>query len=418
MLLSHKTTVKLTKDEANIVAHMCYAAYKLWNVCNHERKNYRELGLEKYPDWYYQKSHHKDGIWYRSLPSQTAQEVCKQLDKAWKSYFALVKSGGIENPGTPRYKQEGICITYMQNGMQHDREKGRIRFSLSKGLRKHMSDEYGINARYLYLENCIFQDIDAIKQIKMYPPEKNGEMKVIMIYETEDPEEKADNGKYLGIDLGLHNLMTCYDSDGSCFILGRRYLDMTRYYDKEIGRVQAQWYEVQARMGVRYPKTSKHIQGLYKKKKDTVNDYLHKVTKYVADYCSDREINTVVTGDLKNIRKENDLGQVTNQKLHALPYEKLCEMLEYKLKQRGIRLIMQEESYSSQCSPFSEKVGKAYAEKRKRVKRGLYRDSRHAFNADAVGAYNILRKYYACAGIEKVMPVTGLSNVTVKKVAV
>ena len=34
---------------------MCYAASKLWNVCNYERRRYKELGLEKYPDWYYQK---------------------------------------------------------------------------------------------------------------------------------------------------------------------------------------------------------------------------------------------------------------------------------------------------------------------------------------------------------------------------
>ena len=29
---------------------MCYAAYKLWNVGNYERLNYKELGLSEYPD--------------------------------------------------------------------------------------------------------------------------------------------------------------------------------------------------------------------------------------------------------------------------------------------------------------------------------------------------------------------------------
>ena len=37
MLLSHKTSVKVTEDQANIIGHMCYAASKLWNVCNYER---------------------------------------------------------------------------------------------------------------------------------------------------------------------------------------------------------------------------------------------------------------------------------------------------------------------------------------------------------------------------------------------
>ena len=98
MVLSKETTVILTNEEANILGHMNYAAYKLWNICNYERNNYRNLGLSEYPDWYYQKKAHKDNIWYRSLPSQTAQEVCKTLDKSWKSYFKLLKTGGIENP--------------------------------------------------------------------------------------------------------------------------------------------------------------------------------------------------------------------------------------------------------------------------------------------------------------------------------
>ena len=33
MLLSHKTSVKLNENYSNIVGHMCYAVYKLWNVC-------------------------------------------------------------------------------------------------------------------------------------------------------------------------------------------------------------------------------------------------------------------------------------------------------------------------------------------------------------------------------------------------
>ena len=50
MLLSRKTFVKLNENESNIIGHLCYAASKLWNVCNYERIHYKELGLGKYPD--------------------------------------------------------------------------------------------------------------------------------------------------------------------------------------------------------------------------------------------------------------------------------------------------------------------------------------------------------------------------------
>ena len=43
------------------------------------------------PDWYEQKKAHKDDFFARLLPSQAAQEVAKQLDKAWKSYFVWLK---------------------------------------------------------------------------------------------------------------------------------------------------------------------------------------------------------------------------------------------------------------------------------------------------------------------------------------
>ena len=65
MLLSHRTSLKICPEYSNIIGHMCYAASKLWNACNYERHHYKELGLKKYPDWYYQKKAHKGDLWYR-----------------------------------------------------------------------------------------------------------------------------------------------------------------------------------------------------------------------------------------------------------------------------------------------------------------------------------------------------------------
>ena len=40
MLLSKKTSIKVSQEYANVIGHMCYAASKLWNVCNYERQHY------------------------------------------------------------------------------------------------------------------------------------------------------------------------------------------------------------------------------------------------------------------------------------------------------------------------------------------------------------------------------------------
>ena len=417
MLLSRKTVIRLDENESNIIGHMCYAASKLWNICNYERIHYKESGMEKYPDWYYQKSHHKDNMWFKSLPSQTAQEVCKLLDKAWKSFYTLKKTGGIENPGAPRFKQTGIAVTYMQNGIRHESGSGQVRLSIPKKLKEYMKATYQISDNYLFLKNSIFKDTDRIKQLKLYPP-KDGRCELITVYEVEDPKMLSDNGHYLSVDLGLHNLMTCYDSCGHSFIMGREYLSICRKYDKEIARVQSQWAGQQAKKGIRYPKPSRHVLKLYSKKRDTVRDYLHKMTRRLTDYCVEHDIRTVVIGDIRNIRNGTDLGKRNNQKLHALPYEKIYMMLEYKLKLEGIRLIKQEESYTSQCSPYADSVSGEYAQKRNRKTRGLYVVNGEVFNADAVGAYNIMRKYFAVSGINKALSVSGLSNTKIIKVAV
>ena len=418
MLLTHETTIVFHKNNANIVGHMCYAAYKLWNVCNYERNNYKDLGLEKYPDWYYQKSKHKDDLWFKSLPSQTAQEICKLLDKAWKSFYQLKKSGDIENPRTPRYKKDKMPITYMQNGIQHEKGSLYVRLSLPKKLKEYMNRTYDICAAYLYLKNPVFSDMDIIKQIKIYPPAKDGTSRLLVIYEVEDVLTKEDNGRYLSIDLGLHNLMTCYDNIGKSFIVGREYLSFSYFYNKEITRVQSQWASIQAAQGMKHPKTSRHLQKIYRKKNNCIKDYIHKMTRYITNYCVENDICTVVIGDIKGIRKEKNLGKKTNQKLHSLPYARIYMQLEYKLKMKGIRLIRQEESYSSQCPPQSEEVSCIYAEKQNRKKRGLYKVDTVIYNADAVGAYNILRKYHAVSGKEIDMPVIGLKSTNTIKVAV
>lgn len=112
------------------------------------------------------------------------------------------------------------------------------------------------------------------------------------------------------------------------------------------------------------------------------------------------------------------MGHIKNQKFHGLPYNRIYIMLEYKLKMYGIRFVKQKEAYTSQCSPLSPEVAKKYAVPSNRKKRGLYRDNTETYNADAVGAFNILRKYLSVTGEQKKLSVKGLKNPEIIKVAV
>ena len=119
-----------------------------------------------------------------------------------------------------------------------------------------------------------------------------------------------------------------------------------------------------------------------KYRRNCIHDYLHKVTRAVVNYCKANDIHTVIIGDITNIRRNKNLGKVTNQKLHA------------------------------------PQVTKEYVKKCNRTNRGLYKDQLSVYNADAVGAFNILRKYLSVSGKQKELSVTGLKNPEIIKVAV
>ena len=94
MLLSHRTSVNIRPEYSNMIGHMCYAASKLWNVCNYERRRYKELGLEKYPDWYYQKKAHKGDLWYRQLRPRRRRRPASSWIKPGSHFMPLKRPVG------------------------------------------------------------------------------------------------------------------------------------------------------------------------------------------------------------------------------------------------------------------------------------------------------------------------------------
>ena len=92
-------------------------------------------------------------------------------------------------------------------------------------------------------------------------------------------------------------------------------------------------------------------------------------------------------------------------------------MLKYKLALYGINFIMQKEAYSSQTSPLMDTVCKQNANKNNRVERGLYIDGDYSWNADSVGAFNILRLYFQAQKIDTRLDPISISSPEVTKVA-
>jgi putative transposase len=135
-----------------------------------------------------------------------------------------------------------------------------------------------------------------------------------------------------------------------------------------------------------------------------INHYLHTASKAIIALLVEEGIGTLIVGNNPGWKQEAELGRVNNQHFVGLPHARFIQMLAYKAKRAGIRLLVQEESYTSRASfldadpipAYDPKQEGTYTFSGKRIKRGLYRarDGR-CLNADVNGSYNILRKALA-----------------------
>jgi putative transposase len=387
------------KAQDIVLNALTYAASKLWNVANYERMQWKKESGNPYPNWYEQKAKLKENFWYKNLPSQTAQELLKQLDEGWKSFYKLKKSGGIKNPKPPRYKHSNFNIRFLNNGFTVS--DGIIRLTVPKQQKEYIKQKYDLDINFLYIKvpNEYKNFVGKIKIIEIIPIPKNKKYRVNIIIDLPTIEYKQDSNIYMAIDLGINNLMTCYISTGKSIIIsGRQLLSINRYFDKQISYYQSIANAQQAACQIQYKENTKRIQQLYTKRRKQVNHFLHTATKQVIDFAEQEGVSKIIIGDISHIRDDKNMGKKNNQKFHKWPFKKVEELLIYKAQDRGIFVEKQDESYTSQCSPYAEEISKVTAQKSNRKYRGLYVVNGKVFNADCVGAYNILKKYLCRIG--------------------
>ena len=425
MLLTYQFELNANEKTSIILGHLYYAASKLFNVGNYERKEYKALGFEKMPDWYDQKKRLKDSFWYKSLPSQTSQDVLARLNESWKSYLSLHykwrkrKEKGLlkekdGEPQAPYYKKDGYHMNIKYLNKQFKIIDNMIRLSIPKKLKEHLTKKYQIEDQYYYIK--LKRKFDVIKQIEFSYVNKN-RFKVYVVYEKPQANIKKDNKHYISVDIGTKNLLTVYDNKGSSFIVsGQSLLNTNYYFSKKIAYYQSKFDKC-------YPNhkkgtITKRIKRLFNLKNRRINLILHRASKIIIDYCLSNDITKVIVGDLSgllNVKKEfvNDKEKHRyNQNIRVICFNKIYSLLFYKLKLNGIELIKVNEAYTSSCLPNSEDVSKRCANKKYRVKRGLLKCDDYIFNADSVGAYNIMRVYRQISGNQFGIKFKGLSNPT------
>ncbi len=189
-------------------------------------------------------------------------------------------------------------------------------------------------------------------------------------------EIKESYSNILAIDLGSKVTATvCGSFDNKPIFLGREVRGIRRHYQY-------------LRMCLGRKKLLKKIRLLSDKEQRTINDILHKISKKIVEKAEQTN-SYIVLGDLKGIRKSaSKKGRNFRRIISNMPYLRLTQYIEYKAKEKGIKVVrISEKNSSITCSQCS------FADKRNRKTQGCFKCKSCGFeiNADVNGVRNILK---------------------------
>ena len=390
MYLTLKQQVKhLSKKEFRNLKYLCHIAKNLKNQAIYNvRQHY--FNNKKYLSYSENYKMLKNSENYKKLNSNMAQQILKEVDESFKSFFALLKlakngqyNGKIKLPnyldkdgfttlviGFVRLKDDMLIVPYSNSFRKTHKEIAIKLPPVLKGKK--------------------------IKEIRIIPKQHSRYFEIQYIYEVEEVQRELNKENVLGIDLGIDNLCTCVTNTGVSFIIdGRKLKSINQYYNK----INAKLQSIKDKQKIE--RTTLRQKRITRKRNNRINDYLSKAARTIVNYCLNNDIGKLVLGYNEDFQRKSNIGSINNQNFVNIPYGKLRDKLIYLCKLYGIEFKLQEESYTSKASffdgdeiPIYDKENlQEYIFSGKRIKRGLYQTSTgKLINADCNGALNILRK--------------------------
>ena len=372
-ILMNRTERHIVRLDKNL-EDLCFKSARLYNFCNYHLRQ-AHFGKMQRPSEYEMSSLLCEFNQYdfRNLPSITSQQTIRYLYQTWSSFYKSLKDYKKNpkkynrKPKIPKYKKKNGLGIVLFTGQQVKLKNNYIHFPKKVNI------------------NPIKTKVDNVRQVRIVPQATCFVIEIV--YKKQEVNYDLNKNNYLSIDLGIDNLITATNNVGnkSFIINGKPLKSINQYYNKK----QSVLKNYVGGKG-----TSKKLKRLTHKRNCKVDDYLHKSTRKIINYCIGNDIKNIVVGKNKGWKKNLNIGKVNNQKFVSIPFNKLIYMLRYKGEEVGINLIEQEESYTSKCDALSlEDIKKHESYKGKRIKRGLFKSGvGKLINADVNASLNIGRK--------------------------
>ena len=392
MYLTVKQQVKhLSKEDYLSLKELCHAAK---NLTNEAIYNVRQYYFTENEFLKYEKNYTllKNSPNYKTLNSNMAQQILKEVDGSFKAFFGLLKLAkqgkyAFKDCKLPHYLPKDGYTTLVIGFVRLKGNKLIIPFSNSF-KKTHQPIEITIPPILLNKK---------VKEIRIIPKAKARFFEIQYTYEAEYIQRNLNKNNALALDLGINNLVTAVSSNGKSFIIdGRRLKSINQWFNKENARLQS--IKDKQHFG---KKTTNRQKAITRDRNNKVNDYMNKTARTVINYCINTNIGTLIVGYNETFQRNSHIGKQNNQNFVNIPYGRLRNKLEYLCELNDIAFIKQEESYTSKASfwnnddipTYNADNPKEYQFSGKRIHRGLYKTAKgKVFNADVNGALNIMHK--------------------------
>jgi IS605 OrfB family transposase len=392
MYLTVKQQVKhLSKEEYLTVRELCHAAK---NLANEAIYNVRQYYFTEGEFLKYEKNYTllKNSTNYKALNSNMAQQILKEVDGSFKSFFGLLKLArqgkyAFRDCKLPHYLPKDGYATLVIGFVRLNGNKLILPFSNSF-KKTHKAVEITIPPVLLDKK---------VKEIRIIPKADARFFEIQYTYEAECIQRNLNKNNALAMDLGINNLVTAVSSNGRSFIIdGRKLKSINQWFNKENACLQS--IKDKQHFG---KKPTNRQKAITRDRNNKVNDYMSKVARKVIDYCIVNDIGTLVTGYNETFQRGSNIGKQNNQNFVNIPYGQLRNKLEYLCELNDIVFVKQEESYTSKASfwdrddipVYNADNPKEYQFSGSRIHRGLYKTAGgKTVNADVNGALNIMKK--------------------------
>jgi putative transposase len=387
--------IKLPDFESGLLKFICQRSNSLYNQAvyyvsrKHEMVNPNGIISANYEDM---ATELKDEVNYKLLYSQVAQQTLKAVVEGFNGYkelFKLWMNGGLEiQPKPPHYRKKGglYPITYPAVALTFNLESTLVRIPLGNGIKA----ELGLSELYIPCPYGIRPS--QIVELSIVP--RNDCFYGAYIYKTQVEKPELDYQKYLGIDHGVSNWLSCLSNNGLSFIIDGLHLkSLNNWFNKHVaylkeGKPQGFW--------------SEKLASITEKRNRQARDAVNKAARSIVNFCIKNKIGNIVFGWNKGHKDSSNMSKQNNQKFVQIPTAKVKDRIAQLCEQYGIVFTETEESYTSKTSfldnDFLPKFGEdnkpeGWKPSGKRIKRGLFRTAKNYFvNADLNGCANILKK--------------------------